>query len=237
MNVRCDLHLHSCLSPCGDCDMTPNNIVNMAKLCELSLIALTDHGSCGNCRATVAAGERAGIAVVPGMELTCREEAHVLCYFPDADAAEAFGQYVYARLPDFANNPAVFGAQLLLDAHDRPVGEEPRLLLTAADIGVYDVQALCASFGGVAVPAHLNKSSYSVLSALGFADPAMGFSACEITPSCREELLVREHPELRGMLFLKNSDAHDLGQIGTAEQTLPLCAPTAQALLAYLRGR
>ena len=37
-----DLHLHSCLSPCGDMDMTPNNIVNMAKLLGLDVIALTD---------------------------------------------------------------------------------------------------------------------------------------------------------------------------------------------------
>ena len=31
-SYRYDLHLHSCLSPCGDTDMTPNNLVNMAAL-------------------------------------------------------------------------------------------------------------------------------------------------------------------------------------------------------------
>ena len=40
-----DLHMHSCLSPCGDMDMTPNNIVNMAKLLGLDVIALTDHNT------------------------------------------------------------------------------------------------------------------------------------------------------------------------------------------------
>ncbi|ODU56301.1 MAG: hypothetical protein ABT01_04160 [Clostridium sp. SCN 57-10] len=235
MDVHCDLHIHSCLSPCGDADMTPNNIVNMALLCGLDLIALTDHGSCGNCRAIVQAGARAGLSVVPGMELNCREETHVLCLFPDADAAEAFGRYVYERLPAIPNDPAVFGPQLLLDASDRLLGEEPRLLITAADIGVYEVQALCAAFSGVAVPAHLNKSAYSILSSLGYCDPAMDFRTYEITASCREELLVSEHPELCGARFVKNSDAHYLEQIGLCTHTLSLCAATAEALIEYLR--
>ena len=65
-----DLHIHSCLSPCGDMDMTPNNILNMALLKELDLIALTDHNSCKNCPALMRAAEGSGLAVLPGMELT-----------------------------------------------------------------------------------------------------------------------------------------------------------------------
>ena len=58
MKLYCDLHLHSCLSPCGDEDMTPNNIVNMAKLKGLSCIALTDHNTARNCRATALQPDR-----------------------------------------------------------------------------------------------------------------------------------------------------------------------------------
>ena len=52
-SYRYDLHLHSCLSPCGDTDMTPNNLVNMAALLGCDIIALTDHNTCRN---TPAAG-------------------------------------------------------------------------------------------------------------------------------------------------------------------------------------
>ena len=45
MNIAVDLHMHSCLSPCGDELMTPNNIVNMAKLKGLDAIAVCDHNT------------------------------------------------------------------------------------------------------------------------------------------------------------------------------------------------
>lgn len=60
-----DLHIHSCLSPCGDQDMTPKNIVNMALLKELELIALTDHNSCKNCPAIMKAAAGTGLVVLP----------------------------------------------------------------------------------------------------------------------------------------------------------------------------
>lgn len=235
MKVRCDLHIHSCLSPCGGGEMTPRNITGLSALLGLELIALTDHNTCGNCRAAMAAGADQGLPVVPGMELTVREEAHILCFFPDIDRAERFSAHVYGRLPPIPNDPAIFGPQQYRDGEDRLLGEEPRLLLAAADIGAYEVQALCRDFGGVAVPAHLNKSSYSILSALGYADPAMGFPVCEVTASCRAELLVSEHPELAGVAFIKNSDAHYLEQLGAAGQVLELEEPGAPALVAYFQ--
>ena len=48
MNIYCDLHIHSCLSPCGDALMTPNNIVGMAYIKELDAIAVCDHNACRN---------------------------------------------------------------------------------------------------------------------------------------------------------------------------------------------
>ena len=46
-----DFHMHSCLSPCGDDDMTPANLVGMAFVNGLQAIALTDHNSSLNCPA------------------------------------------------------------------------------------------------------------------------------------------------------------------------------------------
>lgn len=236
MKIRYDLHIHSCLSPCGDDEMTPRNITGLAALLELPLIAVTDHNTCGNCRAVMEAGGRAGVCVVPAMELTSREEAHILCYFSDAEAADAFSAVVYRKLPAIRNDPSVFGTQVRMSADDEPLSEEERLLITAADIGVYDVQTLCRSFGGVAVPAHINKSAYSLLSALGFYEPAMNFPVFEITPSCRPELLLSEHPELKGACFIKNSDAHYLESMGCAGQTLELPEASPRALVSHFLG-
>ena len=94
MKLYCDLHLHSCLSPCGDDDMTPNNIVNMAKLKGLTCIALTDHNTAMNCRATAMAARQAGLGFIPGMELSTAEDIHLICLFPDCDKAEAFSRRV-----------------------------------------------------------------------------------------------------------------------------------------------
>ena len=46
-----DLHLHSCLSPCGGEDNTPANLAGMCALAGIEVAALTDHNTCGNCAA------------------------------------------------------------------------------------------------------------------------------------------------------------------------------------------
>ena len=81
MELYYDLHIHSCLSPCGDNDMTPANIVGMAAVKGLDVIAVTDHNSCKNCEAAMAAGEEYGVLVVPGMEICTAEEVHAVCLF------------------------------------------------------------------------------------------------------------------------------------------------------------
>ena len=89
-----DLHIHSCLSPCGDMDMTPNNITGMAKLLGLDFIALTDHNTVLNCAAAIEAGERNGVMVIPGMELTTSEDIHAVCLFPSLEKALEWNEFV-----------------------------------------------------------------------------------------------------------------------------------------------
>ena len=98
-----DLHIHSALSPCGDNDMTPNNIINMARLKGLDAIAVTDHNSAENVQAVIKLGLGKGIVVVPGMEVQSREEVHLLCYFADLDHVLNFQQKIYKGIK--GNNP------------------------------------------------------------------------------------------------------------------------------------
>ena len=228
--------MHSCLSPCSENDITPANIANMAALAGLRIIAVSDHNTCGNCAAVMTAARVAGITAVPAMELTTCEEVHVLCLLPSLSAADGFSDYVRARLPDIPNDPQIFGKQLLMDDTDRVTGEEPRMLVGATSIGIYDVAALVREFGGVALPAHIDRPSFSITSNLGFLDEAMGFTAAEITRNADRDTLFAMNPALGGMVTVTNSDAHSLEMIRDAEFSMELPEPTAECVIEYLRA-
>lgn len=234
MKLRYDLHLHSCLSPCGDTDMTPNNIVGMAKLLGYDIIALTDHNSCLNTPAAMEAGRRQGLTVVPGMELCTREEAHVICLFPTVEAALAFGGWVQEHSPDIRNRPEIFGEQLVLDEEDRIVGKEEKLLIAAADIGVYEVLPLVRRYGGTAFPAHVDKDSYSITASLGGIPPEIGFTCAELSPRADRKRVMEMYPELSALRLLQDSDAHYLENMPDAGPVLNLEENTAACLVAVL---
>ena len=208
-----DLHIHSCLSPCGDQDMTPNNIVNMALLKELELIALTDHNSCKNCPAIMKAAAGTGLVVLPGMELTTAEEAHVVCLFPALDNAMAFDAFVHERLAPVKNAPDIFGEQLILDKNDDPIGHEDLLLVNATSISIDEAPVAVAQFCGLCFPAHIDRPSNSVLSNLGGIPPECGFHILEVAHPERF-FAGGAHSDLQeGYTVVTSSDAHDLGNI------------------------
>ncbi len=235
MRLYYDFHIHTALSPCGDNEMTPNNIVNMAQLAGLTAIAVTDHNACGNCAAVMQAAEGTGLLVLPGMELCTAEEAHVVCLFPTLEKALAFEEKVRPTLPLVKNRPEIFGEQLLLDGQDICTGQEELLLTTASGISVDNVAALARAFGGTAFPAHIDRPSYSVTAALG-ALPPLGFAAVEITAAGIVEAVCDQYREASGKILLCNSDAHYLEQIPEAGPWLELPEATAQAVVAALNG-
>lgn len=236
--MRCyyDLHIHTALSPCGDNDMTPGNIVGMAQLCGLSIIAVTDHNSCGNCGAVIQAGQALGLPVIPGMELCTAEEIHVVCLFPALPQAQAFEAAVAARRPAIANRPDIFGEQRFMDERDTVTGLEPTLLLTATSLTLEEVLPLARAHGGTAFPAHIDRDSYSVPAALGDIPP-LGFAAAEITAGGDVEKLKAAYPAIAGAVLPLDSDAHYLHQIAEAGAWLELPACTPQAVIDALDGR
>ncbi len=226
-----DLHMHSCLSPCGDADMTPGNMANMAALCGLQVVALSDHNSCENCAAFLSAARDAGLVALPAMELTTSEEVHILCLLPTLEAAQRLSDHVFAHLPDLPNDEVIFGPQICIDTHDREIGRISRLLTSATDIGIYDVASLVASYGGLAMPAHIDRPSFSLLANLGFYDPDMGFPVMELSLHADEQALRQCHPELAGVTFIRNSDAHYLQHIQDAARQIFVDDATPQAVL------
>ena len=238
MELYYDLHTHSCLSPCGDNDMTPANIAGMAHIKGLQVIALTDHNSCRNVPSLIRAAEPYEITVVPGMELTTAEEIHVLCLFPEVEAALEFDKYVYAHLQKVENRKEIFGEQLLMDEDESVLGEEPYLLINATDISFDDVYDLLTPYEGLMIPAHIDKDTDSVLSALGVIPPTSRFQVAEIKNPTRCAELLEAHPYLRSCRIITDSDAHMLGDIAEPERTLTFenPHPSARAVLEVLRN-
>ena len=208
-----DLHIHSCLSPCGDDDMTPANLVGMAAVKGLEVIALTDHNSCRNCPAAMYHGKNYGVTVIPGMELTTAEEVHVICLFADLHAALAFDSYVYARLMPVPNREDIFGKQQIMNQNDEVAETVEYLLINAVSISFDDVFPLVESFGGIAYPAHVDKSSTSVISNLGFIPPDSTFTCAEFHDFKNLHRLRKEHPYLETCSVICCSDAHYLQDI------------------------
>ncbi len=237
MKLKYDFHLHSCLSPCGDNDMTPYNLVNMAKLLGYDIIALTDHNSCLNCPAAIKAGEEAGITVIAGMELCTAEEIHTVCLFEGLEDALSFSDYVKSTMPPIKNDESIFGNQYIMNQYDEILGSEELLLTTASGISIDDVVAEVSRFKGVVFPAHLDRASYSVLSVLGFMYPEMNFSAAEFTHKAFIPQYEEKHPLLKEMKHLRNSDAHYLENMvePSVEIELPECS--ARAVIEYLKQK
>ena len=215
-----DLHTHSALSPCGDNEMTVNNLVNMAVLNGINVLAITDHNSCKNCPAAMKVAEELPITVIPGMELCTSEEVHVVCLFPTLEKAMDFDAYVHERLPKIENRAEIFGEQRILNEQDEIIGYEPYLLINATTISIEEVADLVRRFGGVCWPAHIDKSSTSVFSNLGYFSPDWGFSVVEIADRSRIGEFAPKIPGFENMLVLTNSDAHYLWNISEGENFL-----------------
>lgn len=210
LKLSYDLHIHSCLSPCGDEDMTPANIVHMAALKDLDVIAVTDHNSCKNCPAVLSLAEQNNIIAIPGMELCTAEEVHVLCLFASLKNALQFDAYVNEKLMKIPNEERVFGKQEIYGENDEKIGSEPYLLINATEISFDDLPSLMKDYEGIYIPAHVDKNTNSLISNLGFIPPDSSFATAEVKDMSNIKGLKDKHPYLSCCNIITNSDAHSL---------------------------
>lgn len=231
MKLYCDLHIHSCLSPCGDQLMTPNNIVGMAYIKGLDVIAVCDHNSARNLPAVKEAADMMGVVLLPGMELTTKEEVHMLCYFESVEKCMIFGDYIYQFLPDIPNNAAFFGEQQVLNGQDEEIAKEEKLLISGLDLSFEECERQIHLHGGICVPAHINRGSNGVMNALGFLPGDVKYDALEVS-----DKVAPPNMDVSAYTVLKSSDAHYLENILEREFTLETEAKTAKAVFDAIRG-
>ncbi|MGV8905480.1 MAG: PHP domain-containing protein [Acetobacterium sp.] len=234
--VAIDLHIHSALSPCAEEEMTPNNIVNMAMIKELDFIAVTDHNSGKNLPAIIAVAKKLGdgICILPGIEVATKEEAHVLAYFPTLEGVLELDEILYAHLPNIMNRKEHFGTQTIMDENDKIIDEIDKLLISATDISVDKLWDIVTTIGGIIVPAHIDRKSYSIISALGFIPPELGIQTCEVSKNEPLEGIKEQFLFFKEYQFIHGSDAHRLEDIAEREYFLELEDMQRATLIGYL---
>lgn len=234
-NFKADLHIHSCLSPCSDWDMSPKKIVQKSLEMRLDLIAICDHNTAENLSATLREGKRQGIAVLPGMEICSREEVHLVTLFKKIEDSLKMQEYVYAHLPG-KNQPEVFGHQVIADEHDQVLGENPRLLIGATQLSLVEIVKKVHQLAGICISSHVDRPSYSLIGQLGFIPPDLHLDAVEVSYRVPLDRALTQVPGIKGYPCVTSSDAHFLHDIGKVWTEFVLAAPTVEEIRMALTG-
>lgn len=233
---RADLHIHTILSPCGDLEMSPANIVRKALEQHLDIIAITDHNSTRHCRLVSELASKHGLTVIGGAEVTTKEEVHCLALFPDFRQLDDFQQFLDAHLPDIPNDPGKFGYQVQTDKDENIIYEEPRLLISAIDRGIEDVEQKVHQLSGLFIPAHINRQAFGLISQLGFVPEDLSYDALEISRHISKNDFLNQNPYLEKATFIRNSDAHFIQDVGSPHSIFHLKKPTFDEIRMALKG-
>lgn len=211
---KADLHTHTLLSPCGDLDMTPDYIIELALQKGIDIIGITDHNATLHCKLSEKYAHKRDIFVLCGAEITTKEEAHCLAFFENHETLDAFQSYINEHLPDIPNAPDFFGDQVQIDDEMNIVYEEPRLLTSGLNVDINTIAQKVYSLNGIFIPAHIDKQKNSVISQLGFIPFDLEYDAVELSERGNKEQILKQHPYLANKTFIRSSDAHFPGQIG-----------------------
>ncbi len=233
---RAELHLHTVVSPCAEVEMIPPLIVAEALERGINLLAVTDHNTGANAGAVQKAAAGTDLAVWPGMELQTREEVHLLCLFDTLEQLAAWQEQVDRVMPALENNVDFFGEQFVVDETGDFIRRENRLLLTSANISLDEAVRRVTALGGLVIPAHVNRTAFSLIANLGFVPPDVPFEALEISRHLTPAEARQKFPQLKKYPLLQNGDVHRLDEF-LGVNRLELAAPTLAELRLALAGQ
>lgn len=200
--------------------MTPATIAGFAKLAGADIIAIADHNSAKNLPAAKIACHEYGLLLLPAIEVTTADEIHVVCYFKSVEDALKMGEIIYNALPSFEYDTNIWGKQLVVDENDIITDSIQKLLTNACSLDIYDLYKLCTELGAIAVPAHVEKDSYSLLSVLGFAPEDIAINIIEMKAPEKYEALCKTGRLPTSCEILTSSDAHCVEDIAKNLQDL-----------------
>ncbi len=234
--VSADLHIHTCLSPCATLDMTPRKIVEQAQKKNVEIIAITDHNSAENAGSVMAAAQDTELYVIPGIEVTTSEEAHIVGLFENTLDALSMQTLVYDHLQPGENDDDLFGMQVIANAFDEVEGMNRRLLIGATNLGLSEVIDAIHKLNGLAVAAHIDRQAFSIISQLGFIPEGVDLDALEISRRMTLTQARTRFKEYERFAFITSSDAHDIPEVGISPTNFLMTGLDMAELRLALKG-
>ena len=235
--TRFDLHIHTALSACAENIMSPGQILSKAKNAGLDIIAITDHNASANVSVSIAFGEKLGVKVIPGIELTTLEEVHILGLFENPEELEDFQRLVDSALPPGKNIAEISGHQLLFDSEDEIVDIDDNIRNIGLSLSSDRLISEIKKRNGYVIPAHIHKRIYSLVSQLGFIDPNAGFDAVEIAAPMWLRDNFRIGQRIEGYPVISGSDSHFLESVGRFHMEIPETADNLKALMDFIKTK
>lgn len=234
--IKADLHIHTCLSPCGDTAMTPSVIVEKAKSKGLDVIGICDHNSSENVSALKKIGEKYNLKILGGMEINSKEEVHILALFDDDNSLSKLQEIVYKNLIG-KNDEKFFGYQLIVNALGEIIDINKKMLIGATELSVEQIVKHIHSWNGLAIASHIDRERFSVIGQLGFVPEGLDLDGLELSPRYMSEKKSLEFPMSAGFPLVTFSDAHYIDDIGKTSTTFLINEITVSELKKALKNK
>ncbi len=231
---RADLHIHTCLSPCAELDMTPARVVSTAIEKGLDIIAVTDHNTAENIPSVIKVNSE--ITVIPGMELTTAEEAHILALFPDMESVMRLQEIAYNDLP-LTGNKRILYEQVVVNEEDEVIRFNDRVLMDATGLGVKEAINIIHDLGGITIACHIDREAFSILTQLGFIHDSLNFDALEISFRTERQRALKMFGIYDRYPWITSSDAHHVSDIGRAATEFIMKDASFEEIVLALSGK
>lgn len=237
MNLyKADLHTHTVLSPCGDLEMSPRQIVRQAKAKGVDILGITDHNSTKNCLVLEEIAKEYDLMILKGAEVTSKEEVHCLTFFEKDDELFEFQEYLEQHLPHIENDVNKFGYQVVVDREENITEQVNWLLISALDVSINEIEKKVHDLNGLFIPAHIDRARHSLLSQLGFVPADLNCDALELSKFVAKNEFVKQNQYLADNCFIQSSDAHYLTDVGTITTTFQMFDKSFQEVALALKN-
>jgi len=107
---------------------------------------------------------------------------------------------------------------LIVDRDENIVDQIDWLLINATNITIDDLEKKVHELDGLFIPAHIDRSTYSLISQLGIVPLDLNVDAYEVSKYSNPQSIINSFPYTKNNTFISDSDAHytrDIGSIST----------------------
>lgn len=216
--------------------MYPQAIIEKCLKERLHIIGICDHNASENVQYVIEAARGKPITVLPGMEITTKEEVHIVALFDSVDDLISIQTFVYDSLHGM-NREEIFGCQPIVNEQNEVEGFNERLLIGAIDHSLGETVEEIHRYNGLAIAAHIDRESFGVIGQLGFIPKDIHFDALEVSFRTGTKKVREQYPDLALYTLIESSDAHFIDDIGKGKTLFHIENPTIVELKLAIEGR